>query len=1698
MKRIKKISRRMLSFIMVLVLVTSLVTSLSSKLVKAENYVTVESKSGYFYVTIVDDTTGKSDKIKVNVNLAGTFTGKNKNCTTAKTTVSATLDGNRGGNFNLNVNNSNTKKGLYYTQNNNYAIAAIGLSFTVPEHTSYQWTEVDNPSGKCSVHNSISGVQTKPVYANFDTHETTGKNKNFIAAVNLMNMGINRSEGTKHINIIIHIARNRYSVKYYLDGGHFASDYNTLHTASDGRTQKKNPTSVTDGGDVGYTNSYFYVEHPMKLGYTFKGWNITEMDDDTHCITVSSGVYYCNTASVNTLTTAGLKDSTYIPYSFKSLRKTAGTVSFSALFLPNVYRVKYHGNGAVSGQMTDTEFKYNTEGNLAANSYVRTGYKFLGWSTNKNAAKPEYINGQSVKNLTSKADDIVTLYAVWSKNDSQLSKSNALKNIEKLLKVNIVKVDEEDTQKTLNATFDVYEWSAKAGDGYGAYKKNPSFSIDSNKEYKFTYTSDNQGKFKIKETSVEAPYVNAGDEAEIDILKSGIDIPFYENTMVEEDKGVFIIGVGYEKGDIVRDNADRDSANYYFAKTANTGKELHRAAYWQKLDSSYEKYERLIAGAGKWDATDTYARTFSIEFSNKEKSVGLEFGLRKKNPRGSLLNGAEFNVYYADDKSFCRVMGFDGTKYNTSYDEQGKLIVLDSRYIPLDETQTHAVNVDATHKTLEFIVREDKAPDNYKKIDDFNVKAYASYNNEEKEWIVDYLIATFSDGSTQKIDNGGVFDNDQLIDEPYELNLTVVKKGDKGNYKTSDLAGAEYTVYADETLTQPVTVIKIGNDGKGKAEGLDLKDYWLKETKAPASGKYKLSDEVRHVKVTPNGTQTVYDYEAEFEEDEDCGMLRVHKVDTEGNEVNGAGFTLYEYPEGISEEEIPFYNCTELNVISTATVTDGYATFTDIPFGDYILAETIVPNGWKKAPNQKVTLTIENKGNSEYTAAFTTVLEEKEEFRTKILKVDATDNHKLSGAVFKIYDITTGAYLKQTLVTSDEEGNAIETEEDALYTTDEDGLIIADGLMKHSYRIEEVSAPEGYVLDSEPQVIIISDGKESGIDEDGIPYYEATFKDNKTETTFTKVDITTKQEIIGGKYHVEDLEGNIIDEWTGDGKTHKVYGLIPGNTYLFHEEAAPDGYTIASDVEFTVKEDGTVTEVVMEDDYIKVDLSKVDITSDEELPGAVLELYDSENNLIETWISKATPHRIERIKVGTYTLVEKSAPKGYLVADSITFEVGETGEVQTVVMKDDYTKTEFIKLASDTAEPLVGCVLQILDSNKNIVTVGGKKAEWTTDGTPYEIDYLTAGETYYLHEVSAPSDYQLADDIEFIAGKPWTDGKSQTDKDYNIPSGSEYEDQGGNVVNYDDGVINVPESLTENEPETSEPESEDDSDITDGDVEEVDVDDLDITRDDDSEYTGELISITMLDKPKLVSILKKTDAGDLLEGAELELIEDATGNVLYSFTTSANVDSVFKLKNGKYTIHEKYAPENYELAEDIHFEVTDDTTEVEYEMTDKYIGSSLKVIKLDENTKKPIEGVEFTLIGESGLKLKASTDANGEVTFGMKDGRPILPPQKYTLTENSTQKGYSLLKDSIEVELPLKLTKAEAEAEGADLSQAKWDRDNEVYRFFDLTYQVSDGATLQLPSTGYNNLKYGLLAGAGIMVLVGLYFGIKHLKRSFW
>jgi LPXTG-motif cell wall-anchored protein len=1489
----------------------------------------------------------------------------------------------------------------------------------------------------------------------------------------------------------VNLTRSSYNIAYNLDGGSFASSYNTTHKTSAGVTQKQNPTSAYDGPQLGYDSDWLWIENPTKTGYTFKGWNITGMDSDNHAVyTSNAGTYRFTDTTLNTTTNSTTAASSYIPFNYMYLRSSSGTVTFNALWEANKYTVNFDGNGASIGSMINQTFTYDTSSNLNSNAYGKTGYKFLGWSTNKYAATATYANNESVENLTATSGATVTLYAVWQKNSTILTNANVLKNIEKMLQVNVIKVDKNDDTKTLDATFDVYEWSAKLNNGYGAYKSTSSFSIQSNEDVAFNYTSDNLGKFKIKETSVESPYINQGDEVEINMLDC-TDIPFYENTMVEEDKGVFVNERGYEKGNIVRDTASLSGATYYQAKVANTGHSLSETAYWQKLNSSnYSQYDRLVAGAGEWNTSNTYAKCFTKYFTNgKSPETGATFSIRKKDESGTLLTGATFNVYYADDNSLCRIMGEESGKtglYSTEYDENGQIYT--NPQISVDDRQTHAVNTSSTTKTLELIVKEDTAPTGYKKIDDFTVLADIVYDSATNKWNTESLTATFSDGKQVVINDGGTFDVDELVDESFKLDINVVKESDKGNYSIADLAGAEYTVYEDEDLTLPVTTITVNTFGTGSALNLPLKDYWIKETKTPSSGLFFWSDEVKKVSVTPTSSQSEYSTTVKFVENEDSGKLLVHKIDENGDTLNGAGFSLYKCPSDLTEETVDSYDFSSLKAVATATVENGYAKFSELPFDTYVLVETTVPDGYKKAASEIITISSENGGNSDNTAKMVTVVNYKEESKIKIIKESSVDNSRLSNAVFKIYDVTNSEYIRKDVVNIDEDGNTVESQEDALYSTDKNGTVTTDGLTNGTYRIEEVTPPDGFIINTKSQTVTIKKGNEDGTDEDGTPYYKVTFVDTPTETWFTKCDITTQKEIKGGEYTVEDMEGNTIDHWTGDGTTHKVYGLTAGAKYTFIEEVAPDGYTIASQVEFSVNTDGTVTKVYMYDDYTKVDISKADITTGEEIEGATLELYDSDGKLVESWTSETKAHRINRLPVGTYKLVETQAPDGYVIAESITFNVGESEEVQEVVMYDDYTKTEFIKLASDTGEPLSGCVLQVLDKNKKVVD------EWTTETKAHETDYLTKGETYYLHEVSSPDDYQLADDIEFVAGKQWSDGNSTTEDDYNKMDGTQYTDQGGNVVNFDDGKV-----------KTDTPEDDLTEETTKSDVSEDGVEAGDVTEEDISEVpkdsgydssAADMVTITMLDKPKLVSVIKKTNAGTLLTGAELELINDSTGEVINTWTTNSNVESVFKLSNGKYTIHEKYAPENYKLAEDIHFEVTDDTTEVEYEMVDEYIGGSITVVKLDEKTNEPLEGVEFTLVGENGLTLKATTDKNGEIVFGVKDGVNTLPPQKYTLTETSSKDGYSLLEKPEVIELPLKLTEAEAKAYGADLTKGKWDKENEVYRFYNLTYQVSDAATFTLPTTGNSNITYAILAGVAIFVLAILYFLIRKRRKK--
>ena len=174
-----------------------------------------------------------------------------------------------------------------------------------------------------------------------------------------------------------------------------------------------------------------------------------------------------------------------------------------------------------------------------------------------------------------------------------------------------------------------------------------------------------------------------------------------------------------------------------------------------------------------------------------------------------------------------------------------------------------------------------------------------------------------------------------------------------------------------------------------------------------------------------------------------------------------------------------------------------------------------------------------------------------------------------------------------------------------------------------------------------------------------------------TKLKISKQDITTKEELPGATLVLKDKKGNEIDKWVSTDKPHYIEGLQPGE-YTLTETIAPKGYKLSEDtIEFTLEADGKIKEVIMYNTHeskYKVKISKQDITTKQELPGATLIIKDEEGNEIAKWVSGEEPHYLE-LEKGNYILTEIQAPNGYdLSYEVIKFTVGDNGEVETYVV----------------------------------------------------------------------------------------------------------------------------------------------------------------------------------------------------------------------------------------------------------------------------------------------------------------------------------------------------------------------------------------------------------------------------------------------
>ena len=186
------------------------------------------------------------------------------------------------------------------------------------------------------------------------------------------------------------------------------------------------------------------------------------------------------------------------------------------------------------------------------------------------------------------------------------------------------------------------------------------------------------------------------------------------------------------------------------------------------------------------------------------------------------------------------------------------------------------------------------------------------------------------------------------------------------------------------------------------------------------------------------------------------------------------------------------------------------------------------------------------------------------------------------------------------------------------------------------------------------------------------------------EVVFSKVNVGG-EEIAGAKIQIKDAQGQVVKEWTSKAGQSETIKLKAG-TYIFHEEAAPNGYLKVTDITFEVDEQGKVTVKNANGNEVKANENKLTVTDKtepvvpptpgekevlfskvnvggEEIAGAKIQIKDAQGQVVKEWTSKAGQSETIKLKAGTYIFHEEAAPNGYLKVTDITFEVDEQGKV---------------------------------------------------------------------------------------------------------------------------------------------------------------------------------------------------------------------------------------------------------------------------------------------------------------------------------------------------------------------------------------------------------------------------------------------------
>ena len=662
-----------------------------------------------------------------------------------------------------------------------------------------------------------------------------------------------------------------------------------------------------------------------------------------------------------------------------------------------------------------------------------------------------------------------------------------------------------------------------------------------------------------------------------------------------------------------------------------------------------------------------------------------------------LINNAEFESYVKVvkvDSETGKTIPYEGAGFEI-YDSNGQKISMTFSYptpTTIDTFYTNSEGYLITPEVLpygEYSLVEVQAPYGYA-LDKTPVAFSVSLENAEKENSLTIVKVekqnTAQKGKISVRKTGDIFtsvttassaytnENGEMIVNP--TTYTPV-------FADGDLSGAVFQITAKEDIVTAdgtirayagdvVSEITTDENGYAETEPLYLGKYEVREIKAPYG--YVLNNEPKDVELTYAGQEfEVRDtVNTAFENEYQSVRISLSKV-----MENDKLFGIYDndYYTSVrfglfAAEDITAADGTVIpadGLLSEVSLDENMTAKFDvqIPFGRYYVQE-IATDEHYVLNGEKYLVNFEYMGQD-----IQNVDIDCGQF-VNLLKRGRIEGHKtddksepLENALFGLFAVDTAEF----------------TSENAYMTavSDENGYFEFNNIPYGEYAVKEIAAPAGYIFSDEKYHVVIN--------EDG-DVIEITAENKPITVEISKRDIYGN-ELVGAEMVLENADGETVDKWTSDDTNHVVSKLGAGE-YVLKEIAAPDGYVIATDIKFSIDVYGNVTVenvdstavsdngyplITMVDDTTKVQISKQDITTGEELPGATLQIIDENGNVVEEWVSTNEPHMIEgKLIAGKeYTLKEIIAPEGYEITNEIKFTVNADGTVTEVVMYDEHT-----------------------------------------------------------------------------------------------------------------------------------------------------------------------------------------------------------------------------------------------------------------------------------------------------------------------------------------------------------------------------------------------------------------------------------------